>query len=562
MAGPPELGMSATHFQRCAFLKNVLFAIALFTIFLGSILRSTGSEAAPSRAAQCTALGALTIPASDVGKPTKGAVIESATLIAKAAPENRNGEFCKVIGLIKPMDQKAPDIQFEVNLPSEWNGRTLQLGGGAYDGNLVTGLTPYPSEPAGQPTPLAAGYVTLGGDSGHKSAMGFDGSFALNEESRLNFGQLSIKKTHDAAMVLVKSYYKRVPKRSYFIGASQGGHEALLAAALYPADYDGVVVNYPAYDLTLLQLAGVPIAKALYDNGGKGWLDPAKVKLLTDAVYAACDKLDGAEDGIISDISACNRTFTLDTVRSTLRCAGGTDTGDSCLSDAQIATIETINSPYRPGYSVGGLDSFPRWPVLEGALFKMASFGSAPQPAPSGKEAFQYLVASGVTKYFITRDPNFDPLTFDAGAWKTQVQRSAEEVDISSGSLRPFKDKGGKILLVHGTIDDLISPYNSINYYNRQVSIFGQSALDSFFRFYMVPGMGHGRGVFTGTYDGLRVLDSWVDSGKAPGTLVTVDGNAASHRSRPMCVYPAFPKFVGAQGASVDDSSNFRCVRD
>jgi hypothetical protein len=546
-------------------LNKILFAIALLATLLGSTLQGAASEAASSSAPQCLALGAWTIPASDLGKPTKGAVIESAAFISKDTAGNRNGEFCKVIGLIKPMDQKAPDIEFEVNLPSEWNGRMLQLGGGAYDGMLVTGLTSYPSEPAGEPTPLAAGYVTLGSDSGHKSDMGFNGSFALNDESRLNFGQLSIKKTHDAAMFLVRSYYKRVPKRSYFIGASQGGHEALVAAALYPADYDGVVVNFPAYNLTLLQLSGVPIAKALYDNGGKGWLNPAKVKRLTDAVYAACDKLDGAEDGIISDILGCNRTFTLETVRSTLRCAGGTDAGDSCLSDAQITTIETIDSPYGPGYSVGGLDSFPRWPILEGALLKMASLGAAPQPSspPSGKEAFQYLVASGVTKYFITRDPNFDPLTFDAAAWKSQVQRSAEEVDISSASLRPFKDKGGKMLLVHGTIDDLISPYNSINYYNRQVSIFGQSALDSFLRFYIiVPGMGHGRGVFTGTYDGLGVLDSWVDGGKAPGTLITIDGNAGSHRSRPMCVYPAFPKFTGTRGASVDDSSNFSCVRD
>lgn len=544
-------------------MRNKLFAIVCFATFAVLTLKCSASQTVSSGDAQCAALGSLIIPASDIGKPTKGAVIESAALIAKDAPGNKNGEFCKVIGLIKPMDPKAPDIEFEVNLPSDWNGRILQLGGGAYDGNLVTGLTPYPSEPAGQPTPLAAGYVTLGSDSGHKSAMGFDGSFALNDEARLNFGQLSVKKTHDAAMVLVKSYYKHAPKRSYFIGASQGGHEALVAAGLYPADYDGVVVNFPAYDLTLLQLSGVQFAKALYDNGGKGWLSPAKVKLLTDAVYAACDKLDGAEDGIISNISACDRAFTLDTVRSTLRCAEGADTGDSCLSDAQIATIQTINSPYRPGYPVGGLDSFPRWPVLEGALFKMASFGAGPQPssAPFGS-AFQYLVASGVTKYFITRDPNFDPLTFDAAAWKSQVQRSAEEVDISSASLRPFKDKGGKMLLVHGTIDDLISPYNSIDYYNRQLSIFGQSALDSFIRFYIVPGMGHGRGVFTGTYDGLGALDSWVDGGKAPGSLITVDGNPDAHRSRPMCVYPTFPKFTGTQGASADDSSNFTCVRD
>ena len=60
-----------------------------------------------------------------------------------------------------------------------------------------------------------------------------------------------------------------------------------------------------------------------------------------------------------------------------------------------------------------------------------------------------------------------------------------------------------------------------------------------------MPGMGHGRGIFTGTYDGFGVLDSWLDDGKAPGTLLTIDGNAGSHRLRPMCVYPAVPKFTG-----------------
>ena len=227
MAGPPELGMSARHFQRYAVLKNILFTIALFAIFLGSILRSAGSEAAASRAAQCAALGALTIPASDIGKPTKGAVIESAALSPTMRPEIETESFVRSSVLSNRWTRKLPIFNLKsICLPSGMGGRCSSAAE-RYDGNLVTGLTPYPSEPAGQPTPLAAGYVTLGSDSGHKSAMGFDGSFALNEESRLNFGQLSIKKTHDAAMVLVKSYYKRVPKCSYFIGASQGGHGAL-----------------------------------------------------------------------------------------------------------------------------------------------------------------------------------------------------------------------------------------------------------------------------------------------------------------------------------------------
>jgi hypothetical protein len=116
--------MSGTQFQRYGSLKNIPFAVAFFATFLGSTLRSAASEGAPASAAQCSALGALTIPASDIGKPTKGVVIESAAFVAKDAAGNKNGEFCKVIGLIKPIDPKAPDIEFEVNMPSDWNGQS------------------------------------------------------------------------------------------------------------------------------------------------------------------------------------------------------------------------------------------------------------------------------------------------------------------------------------------------------------------------------------------------------------------------------------------------------
>ena len=91
---------------------------------------------------------------------------------------NSNGEFCKVLGAIHPVDPTAPDIKFEVNLPTNWNNRMLQMGGGGYDGSLVTGVGGSSNQLPSAPTPLAQGYVTLGSDSGHEGT-GFDGAFAL-----------------------------------------------------------------------------------------------------------------------------------------------------------------------------------------------------------------------------------------------------------------------------------------------------------------------------------------------------------------------------------------------
>ena len=52
-----------------------------------------------------------------------------------------NPAFCKVLGHIQPLDPSAPPIKFEVNLPADWNGRSVQYGGGGFNGARMLGLT-------------------------------------------------------------------------------------------------------------------------------------------------------------------------------------------------------------------------------------------------------------------------------------------------------------------------------------------------------------------------------------------------------------------------------------
>ena len=207
-------------------------------------------------------------------------------------------------GIVKPRNSPSPNLEFEVNLPAAWNRRALQMGGGGYDGSLVTGLTQYSNQTPNSDTPLKQGYVTVGSDGGHKGKPGFDGTFGLDDEALLNYGKQSVKKAHDAAVSVIRQAYRRRPDRFYFIGGSQGGHEALDAAARYPQDYDGVVAHYPAYNVTMLHLGSLNVGKALYADGGAGWINPQKTKLIGSAVYAQCDALDGAKDGIISNVAA------------------------------------------------------------------------------------------------------------------------------------------------------------------------------------------------------------------------------------------------------------------
>jgi len=509
---------------------------------------------------RCLALKDSKIPATSMGLPTNGATIVSATFVAATDTGNSNGEFCRVLGGIHAVDPTAPDIKFEVNLPTRWNTRMLQMGGGGFDGTLVTGLGGASNQIPTSPTPLALGYVTLGSDSGHETAGGFDGRFALNAESFANFGRLQIKKTHDAAMALVEKRYGVAPRHSYFIGGSQGGHEALIAALFYPADFDGIVAHYPAYDITLMHLAAQYRARALFRSADT-WISPDKMKAIATAVYAACDGLDGATDGIISNIAGCNRVIDMNALRAKLRCADGRDTGATCLSDGQLETVDTFNTPFSLGFPISaGLSVFPKLAILDGATFVNA-LGQSPVPSkfPTNQDATQYAEASGTVRYVITRDVTTDPLAFEPGKWATRITEVSEIWDANSVDLSQFMSKGGKVILTVGSIDHTITPYNTVNYYQRLVTRFGQAVADTFVRFYRIPGFAHGNGLFNAKFDSLSALDAWVDGGRAPATLEAVDVNPENRlRRRPMCVYPAWPRYTGS--GDVNAASSFTCV--
>ena len=114
------------------------------------------------------------------------------------------------------------------------------------------------------PSLLDRGFATYGSDSGHQ--MSFGGrrggavraarppantadDWALNDEAIENLGYVQMKKTHDAAMVVIERAYGERPRFNYYIGTSQGGREALTVAQRYPADYDGVAANVPIVEL-------------------------------------------------------------------------------------------------------------------------------------------------------------------------------------------------------------------------------------------------------------------------------------------------------------------------
>jgi pimeloyl-ACP methyl ester carboxylesterase len=525
------------------------------------------SFAALSAAEACQAIAGLSFTAESIGEPTTGASITSAELVAADATDNANGEFCKVLGAIHPVDSSAPDINFEVNLPSSWNNKTLQFGGGGLNGNLVTGLGRYAKQPESEETPLKRGYVTLGSDSGHQSTTGFDGTFYLNEEALENYGHKQLKKTHDVAMQLVQARYGAAPEFNYFIGGSQGGHEGFDVVQRYPDDYSGVVAGYPAHNVVMLHLSAWNYTKALMANEGKSWINPAKAQKLVDVVYERCDALDGAEDGIISNVVGCeaeNAMLKQLDAENPLRCADGADSGDDCLSDAQLQALNTIDTPFLTGFPVFKDDTnsaaFPKWTPFVGSTFKDGGLTILGAEGP--QQALQFAPGAATLGFAIARDPNLNVYEdFDLKAHEARIKELGEKMSANSIDLDRFQQNGGKLIFYHGMVDDFISPYSSIYYYNRLKTRYTPDALGDFVKFYTIPGMGHVTGVFNARLSALDALEAWVEKGEAPAELVASDANAATAgRTRPVCHYPAWPKYNGS--GDINQAASFTCSQE
>lgn len=522
-------------------------------------------------AVSCADLNGKSLPASLISLPTQGATVTSATPVAASDAGNTLGDYCRVRGTIQPVDPSSQSINFAVNLPEKWNQKTIHFGGGGFDGVLIDGTEVIRFGPAGKPAPLALGYATYGDDSGHQSGSITDGKFAANDEQLANYGGNSLKKTRDVAQALVLARYGVAPKHAYFLGTSTGGRDALSYIQRWPLDYDGVIANEPALNYTGTRLSNVAVGRALYyNNGTDGWMDLSETLMVQKAAMQACDKLDGAADSIVSNVESCRQLNTQ--LLASLRCPGGTKTAKTCLSDAQIATVKAIESPLDfTTYSLAnGVKRAGGYNLLEGALvagpFTTRDLGTRNVPAnpATSADANMYVTGDQWVKFFVTRDANFNTLTFDPlnpGSYAARVTEVSNITDATNPNLAPFFAHGGRLIMLHGLADEVISPNSTIDYYKQLIATVGQASVDQNVRFYTVPGMGHGTGSFIPNWDSLAALEGWVENGLAPATGVAVDAVAGTYgRTRPLCLFPAWPKYRGS--GSLDAAVNYSCVTE
>ena len=413
------------------------------------------------------------------------------------------------------------DIRIEVMIPlgAAWNGRFVQVGNGGLAGAI----------PSAQIRARAdAGYASAGTDDGHQ-ASSRSAQWALGHPGKIvDFATRAIKATTDAGKALVLAQKGEPARRSYFVGCSAGGREALMEAQRFPNDFDGIVAGAPANYNTLTTGGRAYMQQALARPGG--YLGLAELQLLQNAALKQC--ADGGP--FIRDQMTCHFD------PAALTCKPGQT--DGCLTAPQVASAKAIYG----GRTVGGRSMFPGYtPGGEALAGGFQAWNTGPSTDRIA-EAQGHATSSQFLKYFIYGDPAFDFLKADLGAKYDRNRRKVAAVlDAVDPDLSAFKAHGGKLIQYHGWNDPAIPPLGSVRYFGEVNRAMRDAS--GFYRLYMVPGMLHCQGgAGPGTVDWLGVLERWVEAKAAPADLTATSPGGDSQL---LCPYPGVARKTGKGGA-------------
>jgi feruloyl esterase len=538
--------------------------VAMVTAIAGS--REATSVAA-AQSGSCEALAGL--------KLTRASIVSAAVVPEGPLTAGRAGgpapmtvpARCVVKGIARPSSDS--EIRFELWLPAAaaWNGKYQQVGNGGWAGSIPT---------AGLVAAVRRGYAAAGTDDGHAGGLWAD--WAIGHPEKLaDFGHRAVHETSVHSKAIIQAFYGREAAKSYFIGCSDGGREALMEAQRYPDDFHGIVAGAPANNWTGLMTMALTIERA-FDEAA---IPASKLPAIQAAVLTACDAADGVKDGVMEDPRSCR----FDPV--VLTCKGAD--GDQCLTAAQVITLRHIyEGPRHPRTGAQIAPGFS--PGTEAVPGGWVPWIVPPPPGPQGTSTTSVIAGFGNSFYgqAVAEDPKWDfrKWNFESD-YAFAVEKTAALLNSTSPDLRSFRATGGKLIQFHGWGDAAIPGLASIEYYDRVRAFMAKypdgrttrpGEVDEFYRLFMVPGMGHcsggigpntfGNGGRSGASttpdpdsDLVAALERWVEHGTAPERLIgsgTVVGDPAKPLTRPLCAYPKVATYNGSGDPYVADS--FTCA--
>jgi Tannase and feruloyl esterase len=498
----------------------------------------------------CAALGSSTAPGREVtarwipaGSPVMGGA-------ASTLPDH-----CQVTLLLDKRPSGLADLGYgtgiEIRLPRDWNGRMLFQGGGGLDGVLL----PAVGRVNGFASALERGFAVVATDGGHQGRNNIDARFGVDQQARLDFAYQAVERTTREAKSLINRYYGRGPERSYFMGCSTGGREAMLAAQRLPLQFDGVVSGNASWNLTRVVLNQIWSLKTVTriaprDASGRADLSRAfsdvQLKAVSRAVLRQCDALDGLADGLINDYKACR----FKPQQLVCRAPGAPGPGE-CLSREQADALTKIFAGAQDSHGKSLYGDFPYDTGIALPAWRSMHLGSSTAPPANAT-----LGVDALRSYVLTpADPSQDPLKLDFDRDLDRTRQTEALNDANGTAHESFAGHGGKLIVYHGLSDQAMSTGSLTAWYEQLTPRDAQGA-QSWARLFLVPGMTHcGGGESTDRFDALTAIQDWVEKGIAPDQLIAT-GSAFPGRSRPLCPYPQVARYVGGDPAS---ASSFAC---
>ena len=511
---------------------TILFIASLVTgaVYVDSIVTTQG---------EALARGDCTVERLQQRSPA-GTTLTGAAMVEAAA---NVPAYCRVDGHAA---SQGNTVNFRLGLPMQWNGKFYFQGVGGLGGTIG-------SLNGG----LARGYASASTDTGHAAA---DPDWMKDRAKEIDYGHRGTHVATVAAKALASAAYGRPLEQAYFNGCSNGGRQALMEVQRYPEDFTGIIAGDPAMG-TPMQVGRALVYQHMLASSDN-YLPSEKVELISKASLAECDAKDGLADGLITDPRRC--AFKPET----LKCAGAD--GPACLTAGQVETATRIYSPvklpnggvYTPGFPVGHEGDRTGWRTwitgqVAPAAQKDGSLAFAGDELPAGYRLSDQNMRSLALE---TDETGFNWRTLQFPGDLPRLKTMTDILSPLDPDLRPFKKRGGKLIMYHGWADPAISAYGTLDYHDKVTkAVGGAREADAFLRTYFVPGMHHCTGgPGPDAFDMLPVLENWVERGVAPTRVVAthaVDGKV--DRSRPLCPHPQVARYSGS--GDVNDAASFKC---
>ncbi|VUC34399.1 unnamed protein product [Clonostachys rosea] len=431
--------------------------------------------------------------------------------------ELKNATFCNVTVTYTHPGQDDT-IVTEAWLPTEWNERFMAVGGGGWvAGRFFLSYSAMNGA-------IADGYATITTDAGLGSAEE-PSTWALNSPGNVNLyslqnlGSVSLNDEATIGKSLIKSFYGKDAKFSYWAGCSQGGRQGLMLAQRYPDVYDGIVAGAPAINWNKL-ITFVQWPHQVMNELGQ-FPYPCELDAITAEVVSACDGLDGITDGVISNVDECLNSFDASSlVGKPITCAQKNDT-QLLITEA---AARVANATWHGRVTADGVRDYHG--IMPGADMTGNSPKSYGQSGivttecdESGCRSAPSYLGTSWLKLFVAKNATFDltGLTreeFDLLGY-IGFQEFGSLVETSDADLRRFRNAGGKMVTFHGLADNIIPPGGTRDYYESVGKI--TPDIHDFYRLFEAPGLGHCFGGASGPPTGLFAqLRDWVENGTAP----------------------------------------------